>query len=222
MTRWSLALLVLLPACAAAQQAEPPNGLLLVAKPGLLDPNFRQTVVLVTQTPDSQTVGVILNRPTQLKLSQLLPENAVPPIDYILSSPPYWDMLHVQGAQTQRNRRQSALLDVFYSDDPEDLGNISDYNQFLERLTAIYKSLQPFLKTGAYLTIIVKNIKKRGRIYPLAWDLAARLGHTYTLKDERIWCQNDQRLAPFGLGSAWVSNTFHHYCLQFRNERTST
>ena len=153
---------------------------------------------------------------------QLLPENAVPPIDYILSSPPYWDMLHVQGAQTQRNRRQSALLDVFYSDDPEDLGNISDYNQFLERLTAIYKSLQPFLKTGAYLTIIVKNIKKRGRIYPLAWDLAARLGHTYTLKDERIWCQNDQRLAPFGLGSAWVSNTFHHYCLQFRNERTST
>ena len=76
MTRWSLAFLALLPACAVAQQAEPPNGLLLVAKPGLLDPNFRQTVVLVTQTPDSQTVGVILNRPTQLKLSQLLPENA--------------------------------------------------------------------------------------------------------------------------------------------------
>jgi intein/homing endonuclease len=31
-------------------------------------------------------------------------------------------------------------------------------------------------------------------------------------------CQDNQRLAPYGLGNAWVSNTFHHYCLQFRNE----
>jgi putative transcriptional regulator len=33
----------------------------------LLDPNFRQTVVLVTQTPDASTVGVILNRPTSVR-----------------------------------------------------------------------------------------------------------------------------------------------------------
>jgi putative transcriptional regulator len=81
MTRWRLALLLLLPACAAAQQAEPPNGLLLVAKPALADPNFRETVVLVTQTPDANTVGVILNRPTELKLSRLLPEG-VPSENY--------------------------------------------------------------------------------------------------------------------------------------------
>jgi intein/homing endonuclease len=31
-------------------------------------------------------------------------------------------------------------------------------------------------------------------------------------------CQDNQRLAPYGMNSAWVSNTFHHYCLQFRNE----
>ncbi len=49
-------------------------------------------------------------------------------------------------------------------------------------------------------------------------DLAKRLGKTYTLKDERIWNQDNQRLAPYGLGNAWVSNTFHHYCLQFRKE----
>lgn len=48
---------------AAAQQELPPNGLLLVAKPELEDPNFGRSVVLVTQTPDFRTVGVILNRP---------------------------------------------------------------------------------------------------------------------------------------------------------------
>lgn len=58
---------VFLAAPAGAQQDAPPNAILLVAKPGLLDPNFRQTVVLVTQAPDFSTVGVILNRPTDGK-----------------------------------------------------------------------------------------------------------------------------------------------------------
>ena len=149
--------------------------------------------------------------------ARLAAAHDIPPIDYVITSPPYWDMLHARGAQTQKKRRSDASLDVVYSDDPNDLGNIHDYEAFLERLTAIYAGLQPFLRERAYLTIIVKNVKKGGKIYPLAWDLARRLGETYTLKDERIWCQDNQRLAPYGMGNAWVSNTFHHYCLQFRN-----
>ena len=138
--------------------------------------------------------------------------------DYVLTSPPYWDMLHARGAQTQKKRRDSVELDVHYSDDPNDMGNISDYSEFLEKLVRIYEGLKPFLREKAYLTIIVKNVKKGGKIYPLAWDIARELGKTYILKDEKIWVQNNQRLSPFGLGSAWVSNTFHHYCLQFRKE----
>ncbi len=141
-----------------------------------------------------------------------------PRIDYILTSPPYWDMLHAKGAETQKKRRAAAELDVHYSDDPNDLGNVHDYEEFLEKLVNIYTDLKPLLCEKAYLTIIVKNVKKGGKIYPLAWDIARELGKAYTLKDEKIWVQDNQRLAPFGLGSAWVSNTFHHYCLQFRNE----
>ncbi len=151
-----------------------------------------------------------------------LPEHihrqAIPSIDYVITSPPYWDMLHARGAETQKKRRAAPDLDVTYSSDPADLGNIGDYEQFLERLACIYEKMEPFIRPGAYLTIIVKNVKKGGKIYPLAWDLARRLGQTYTLKDEKIWCQDDIRLAPYGLGNAWVSNTFHHYCLQFRKE----
>jgi DNA modification methylase len=143
----------------------------------------------------------------------------LPLIDYVITSPPYWDMLHARGSKTQKKRRSDTGLDVFYSDDPNDLGNVSDYAEFLDRLARIYEALQPFIRERAYLTIIVKNIKKGGKIYPLAWDLARRLGRTYTLKDERLWLQDNQRLAPYGMGNAWVSNTFHHYCLQFRNEK---
>jgi putative transcriptional regulator len=61
-----LLLLFLVSTSAAAQ----PNALLLVAKPDLVDPNFRESVVLVTQTDDGSTVGVILNRPTAAKHPQ--------------------------------------------------------------------------------------------------------------------------------------------------------
>jgi DNA modification methylase len=145
-------------------------------------------------------------------------EFGFPTIDYVLTSPPYWNMLRAKGAGTQKRRRTSTELDVFYSDDPNDLGNLEDYEEFLAKLVAVYQGLKPLLRQKAYLTIIVKNVKKGGRIYPLAWDLGRELGKVYTLKDEKLWCQDNQRLAPYGLGSAWVSNTFHHYCLQFRNE----
>ncbi len=152
------------------------------------------------------------------EFSNLVSKFEIPPIDYVITSPPYWDMLHAKGAETQNHRRQDENLDVVYSDDPDDLGNISDYDEFLARLTSIYIGLKPFLKPKAYLTIIVKNVKKGGKIYPLAWDLGKLLDESYTLKDERIWCQDNIRLFPYGMGNAWVSNTFHHYCLQFRNE----
>jgi DNA modification methylase len=147
-----------------------------------------------------------------------LSEFDLPIFDYVLTSPPYWDMLHARGAETQRTRRSAPNLDVTYSKNPEDLGNISDYDDFLDRLVTIYAGLRSFLRPRAYLTIILKNIKKGGRIYPLAWDVARRLSEFFTLKDEKIWCQDDIRLAPYGIGNAWVSNTFHHYCLQFRYE----
>lgn len=142
----------------------------------------------------------------------------LPVIDYVLTSPPYWDMLHAKGAETQHERRQDDDLDVVYSDSERDLGNISDYDMFLQRLVSIYTDLASVLRPRAYLTIIVKNVKKGGRIYPLAWDLARELSTVFTLKDEKIWCQDNIRLAPYGMGNAWVSNTFHHYCLQFRFE----
>jgi putative transcriptional regulator len=60
------ALLALLAAAGAiAQEEDPPNGALLVAKPSMSDPRFARTVVLVTQRESGETAGVILNRPTQ-------------------------------------------------------------------------------------------------------------------------------------------------------------
>lgn len=46
----------------------------LVASPQLADPNFRQTVVLVTHAAGSSgPIGVVINRPTDVEISKALP-----------------------------------------------------------------------------------------------------------------------------------------------------
>src|ERR1039458_819177 len=48
-------------------------GRLLVATPLLGDPNFRRTVILVVEDePDEGTLGVVLNRPTEVPVGQVL------------------------------------------------------------------------------------------------------------------------------------------------------
>ena len=137
-----------------------------------------------------------------------------PPIDYILTSPPYWDMLNMKGAENQAKRIKMGLQ-TNYSGSESDLGNIADYHRFLDELTGIYLHLITLLKPGGYFTIVVKNIKKQGKNYPFAWDLAARLGEQLILLPEVFWCQDDLSIAPYGYGNTWVSNTFHQYCLNF-------
>ncbi|MEP6890329.1 MAG: YqgE/AlgH family protein [Nitrospirota bacterium] len=53
------------------------KGVLLVASPSLEDPNFRQAVVLVVEHGSEGTVGLILNRSTNVLLSKALPDIAV-------------------------------------------------------------------------------------------------------------------------------------------------
>jgi DNA modification methylase len=168
---------------------------------------------------EARAQGSLLNEPTEQHIivadARDIDQIPMPPIDYVLTSPPYWDMLRRKGFENQAKRRSNGL-DTYYSEDPRDLGNIADYDQFLEELCRIYRKVMEKMRPGAYMTIIVKNVKKGSRMYPLAWDLGKRLSEFLELRDEKIWCQDNQKLAPYGLGRTWVSNTMHHYCLIFR------
>ena len=66
---------------ALAQQEFSPTsvtkGVLLVASPSLSDPNFHQTVLLIVEHGRSGTVGLILNRPTNVLVSEVLPDFTV-------------------------------------------------------------------------------------------------------------------------------------------------
>lgn len=48
-------------------------GSLLVAAPGLLDPNFHRTVVYLIEHRDGGSLGVVLNRPSEVSVRDVLP-----------------------------------------------------------------------------------------------------------------------------------------------------
>ncbi|MCU0897534.1 MAG: YqgE/AlgH family protein [Burkholderiales bacterium] len=58
-----------------AQGNEDGDAVLLIAKPELRDPEYRQTVLYVTPTSNDRHIGVIINRPTTRSLSSLFPEH---------------------------------------------------------------------------------------------------------------------------------------------------
>jgi len=140
--------------------------------------------------------------------------------DYVITSPPYWNQLE-RNTMRQKKRKDDGL-DTKYSGSSEDIGNISDYENFLEMQAKIFDKVFDITKQHGYLTIITNNVYSNAKLFPLAYDTAISLtkrgDKSWTLKDEKIWLQNDKPLIALGINSAWVSNRHHQYCLIFRKE----
>jgi hypothetical protein len=109
-------------------------------------------------------------------------------------------------------------LSTKYSELPDDLGNISDYEVFMSKLIDVFVQIRELLNPGKYLVIIAQNVVDKSVMIPFAWDLAIRLSKCYLLKKEKIWCQDHKNLYPFGYPYEWVSNTHHHYVMVFQKE----
>lgn len=63
------------PATTGPQHDRPARGKLLVAAPGMRDPNFSHAVVLlVLHDPDEGAMGVVVNRPSDVTLAEVLPD----------------------------------------------------------------------------------------------------------------------------------------------------
>ena len=153
------------------------------------------------------------------KLSKVWREKGFPPADYCITSPPYWNQLK-KSHMRQKGRTEKGL-DTAYSNDPDEIGNIEDYHDFLRALKYTFDEVYKVMKPKGYLTIVTNNVFSDGRMYPLAFDTVSTLSQepfAWTPKDEKVWCQDDKTLLPLGVFNAWVGNRHHQYCLIFRKE----
>lgn len=152
-----------------------------------------------------------------------LGEDGLPEFDFIITSPPYWNMLRKSrgGVKSTHKERAEQGLDTDYGEYEANLGAIEDYEDFVEQLGRVFEGCARLLKPKKYMVIVAQNVRvPDGYVRPLAWDIARRVGETSQLsfQGERIWCQDSKKLGIWGYPTTFVPNYHHHYCLIFRKE----
>ena len=156
---------------------------------------------------------------------QLLPTYPTGTYDFVVTSPPYWGILHKQDQKVVKSRVANNL-DTRYSDDDKDLGNMSDYEFFLDVLVdKVFMECARVLKHNKYMTIIVSDFRDKGEYVSFHSDLIYRMknhpvagGGRLVLQGTKILIQNHKSLLPYGYPFSYVENIHHQYVLIFRKK----
>ncbi len=70
------------------------TGRLLISEPFMLDPNFKRSVILLTEYSDAGAIGFILNQPCDYQLGDILPEVSYSEMPVFMGGPVAVDTLH--------------------------------------------------------------------------------------------------------------------------------
>ena len=141
-------------------------------------------------------------------------------VDFVVTSPPYWRILHKRDHKVQQERVAHSL-DSRYSDDPNDLGNIENYDKFLVQVGKVLGDCSRSLKGGKYMAVVVSDFRDKGRFYMFHADLARILETEYPfrLKGITVLYQRFKRVFPYGYPSSFVPNIHHQYVLVLQNAK---
>lgn len=142
-------------------------------------------------------------------------------IDFLVTSPPYWNILHKEDHKVNQERKKNNL-DTKYSNDALDLGNIDKYNVFLSELSSIIGACGKALKPHKYMAIIVSDFRNKSKYVMFHADLVSALEpFNLCLKGITILHQKFKRVFPYGYPFSFVPNIHHQYILILQNEKKS-
>jgi len=133
-------------------------------------------------------------------------------IDLVITSPPYWD-IHRQIRTADRKKIRP------YTDLRSDLGNISDYYKFIDALKEVFQEVYKVLKPEKWCVIIVMDLRKKNKFYPLHIDTAKMMMEIgFEFEDIIIWDRKKEysNLRPLGYPYVFRVNKIHEYILIFK------
>lgn len=137
--------------------------------------------------------------------------------DFVVTSPPYWNILHKIDHKAKGERIRNGL-ETKYSDDPRDFGNIRTYERFLNLLVDFFHEISRVLKHKGYLCVILSDFRHKGRYHMFHADLANGLEQRgYVLKGITILYQKHKKVYPYGYPYSYVPNIHHQYIAIFEN-----
>ncbi len=143
-------------------------------------------------------------------LTKYLKPNSV---DLVVTSPPYWDILNMKRSADMKDKRN-------YSDSNDDIGNIHDYEAFLQDLKSVYQKVYEVLKPNKRCCCVVMDIRKKDKFYPLHEDqtrIMREIG--FELEEYVIWDRQKEYNNMKTLGYPWVFrfNKVHEFiCIYWK------
>lgn len=146
---------------------------------------------------------------TIFDIPKTLKENSV---DLVITSPPYWDILNAKRSADRKEIRN-------YSNSKEDLGNIEDYQEFLNKLKDGFEGIYKVLKKGNYCIVVVMDIRKKAKFYPFHMDVVNKMQEIgFELDDIIIWDRQKEynNMRPLGYPFVFRVNKVHEFVLIFK------
>ena len=190
-------------AAAEVSAAEmPANGIFLVAKRDLRDPNFKETVVLVTHPQRGGPYGVIINRPLGQPLSEVFPEHETLKgrKDVLFFGGPVAreGLVFLVRAPKPPPRAVPVLQDVYFTSDP-------DWIDGLLKRPEPTRGLRVFAGYSGWAPGQLQSEIARGGWYVLPADAET----VFEMESSRIWPEligrattRHTRAAPAAAGAA--------------------
>ena len=145
-------------------------------------------------------------------------------IDYCVTSPPYHNILknNGQGLRVKKKgKRSGARIGVdCYTSYKKDLGNQVHYDDFLNLLQQVMRSVYKRLNEGKYTSIIISDFtinKKETCVQGDIVTLMMQIGFQFA--GTTILLQNNKALYPFGYPYAYKINHNHQNIITFQKSK---
>lgn len=196
---------------AAAMEGRPGIGFELYPDFAALANERLQTEVppeLLAESPQS-----VRNGDARALAAELEPNS----VHLIVTSPPYWSILNKKSDHKVRQAREAHGLVTNYGDDDRDLGNIADYEVFIDDLADTLAAVGVALKPKRYMAVIVGDFRHGSRYYMFHADIARAMEQRgYVLQALNVLYQRHKRVFPYGYPSAYVPNVHHQNIVVLR------
>ena len=136
---------------------------------------------------------------------------------FAVTSPPYWNILTKNADHKVKESRLAKNLATQYSNSQQDLGNIEEYESFLQELTNIFRQVAAKVENKRYMAIIVSDFRHGSKFYPFHSDLYHHLcNDAITLVGISTLEQTHKKLYPYGYPFCYIPNIHHQYILLFQ------
>ena len=177
----------------------------------------RERLALEVGVEGNETTQQIIQADAREALGQIERDS----IDLVITSPPYWNILHKKDHKAKQERISKGLDTRYSEDDQRDLGNLDNYEFFLAELTSIFDEVSKVLKQGGYAAIVVSDFRDGPRLRMFHADLANHMeAKGWMLKGVTILHQAHKRIFPYGYPASYVPNIHHQYILILQNTRS--